>query len=252
MTQRIHKVIAAAGLASLRKAEAMIREGRVDVNGAPAVIGQRIDPDRDRIEVDGVVLPVTPGLEYHLVNKPPGIVSTAADTHGRATVVDLVGAAVRLWPVGRLDADSEGLIIVTNDGTLTHRLTHPRFAVPKTYVALVEGEPGAATIKALVGGVELEDGLATARTARIVDRRPGKTLLEIVMTEGRNREVRRMCDAVGHPVQRLVRTAIGELRDPELRPGTVRRMTIEEVRSLYEAAGAAWQDDDPAPGAEPP
>lgn len=252
MTERIHKVVAGSGLTSLRKAEDLIRAGRVEVNGIPAVIGQRIDPTQDRIQVDGIVLPVAPGLEHHLVNKPLGVVSTTSDTHGRTTVVDLVDSNVRLWPVGRLDADSEGLIIVTNDGTLTHRLTHPRFGVRKTYTVLVTGEPDDATIGALLRGVELDDGPARAAAARIVDQRPGKALLEVVMTEGRNREVRRMCDAVGYPVQRLVRTAIGGLRDPSLRPGTVRRLGIEEVRSLYESAGAAWQDDDPDSSSEPP
>lgn len=251
MTQRIHKVMAASGIGSLRRAERMIREGRVTVNGEEAVIGQRIDPRRDRVEVDGVVLPTMPGLVHHLVNKPVGVVSTAADTHGRPTVVDLVEGDERVWPVGRLDTDSEGLIVVTNDGTLTHRLTHPRFVVPKTYVALVEGEVTAETIARLTEGVDLDDGPARASSAKIVDRRPGKTLIEVVMTEGRNREVRRMCDTVGHSVRRLVRTAIAGLRDTQLKPGASRHLTIDEVRSLYEAAGATWQDDDPDPDSPP-
>lgn len=251
MTQRIHKLMAASGLASLRNSERMIRQGRVSVNGEEAVIGQRVDPMLDRIEVDGVVLPVTPGMEHHLVNKPAGVVATAADTHGRTTVLDLVQTEARLWPVGRLDADSEGLMVVTNDGTLTHRLTHPRFQVEKTYVVLVACEVGSDALDRLTGGVELDDGAARAKTARIVDRRPGKTLIEIVMTEGRNREVRRMCDAIGCPVERLVRSAIGGLRDARLRPGSSRALTIEEIRSLYEAAGATWQDDDPDPMSEP-
>jgi len=247
VTQRIHKAIAASGLASLRNAERMIREGRVAVNGEDAVIGQRIDPVQDRVEVDGVVLPVAPGLSYYLLNKPRDVVSTAADTHGRKTVVDLVAAPSRVWPVGRLDADSEGLIILTNDGTLTHRLTHPRFDVEKTYTVLVLADVAPEDVARLTAGVELDDGLAVARSARLVDQRPGKTLVEVVMMEGRNREVRRMFATLGYDVERLVRTAIGGLRDQQLRPGTARLLTIEEVRGLYEVAGAAWQDDDPTP-----
>lgn len=239
--------MAASGLASLRNSERMIREGRVTVNGEEAVIGQRIDPSHDRIEVDGIVLPVAPGLEYHLLNKPADVVSTAADTHGRSTVVDLLDTQARVWPVGRLDTDSEGLILLTNDGTLTHRLTHPRFEAEKTYVVMVDGEVRQDQLARLLEGVELEDGPAKARAVRIIDQRPGKTLLEVVMTEGRNREVRRMCDAIGHRVDRLVRSAIAGLRDPRLRPGTARSLTIAEVRSLYEATGSAWQDDDPDP-----
>lgn len=215
----------------------MIAEGRVTVDGAPAMIGQQVDPETAAIEIDGIPLPVAPDLTYYLAYKPPGVVSTAIDPHGRPTVVELVDDPARVVPVGRLDADSEGLIVLTNDGELTLRLTHPRFGVHKTYVALVAGAVGDDVLRDLAGGVVLDDGPAAAVSARLVDRAEGSSLVEVVMGEGRNRIVRRMFDAVGHPVQRLVRTAIGPLRDQDLAPGASRALTIEEVRLLY-AAGA--------------
>ncbi len=242
MTARIHKVIAHAGYASRRHAEELVAAGRVLVDGKPARVGQKIDPATAHVEIDGVPLPVRPGLRYELVFKLPGVVSTAEDPQGRPTVVDLVGAEERLYPVGRLDRDSEGLMILTNDGDLTLRLTHPRYGVAKTYQALVTGAVTSATVRRLLSGVELEDGLAAASSAQIVDRRPDRTLLEVVMTEGRNREVRRMCQAVGHPVERLVRIKIGPLRDPTLRPGEHRPLTLQEVRALYAAAAEPWED----------
>jgi pseudouridine synthase len=172
---------------------------------------------------------------YVLLYKPVGVISTAEDPQGRPTVVDLVDAGTRVYPVGRLDADSEGLLILTNDGDLTERLTHPRYGVTKTYLALVEGHPGRAALRRLTDGIELEDGPARAVSARAIDRSGGESLIEIVMTEGRNREVRRMLDAVGHTVLRLVRTAIDGLVDRELAPGDHRPLTLEEVRRLYGA-----------------
>jgi pseudouridine synthase len=163
------------------------------------------------------------------------VLSTVNDPQGRPTVVDLVDDKARVFPVGRLDADSEGLIILTNDGDLTLHLTHPRYGVHKTYVALVEGIVDGASIEALTEGVILDDGPAVAVSARIVDRSDTTSMVEVVMGEGRNRIVRRMLAAVGHPVQRLIRTAIGSLRDPSLKPGTSRPLTIEEIRSLYGA-----------------
>lgn len=242
MTERIHKVIARSGFVSLRRAEQLIRSGRVTVDGNRATIGQRVDPDRVEIAVDGVTLPVRADLEYYVVYKPVGVVSTAADTHGRTTVVDLVPDAGRVYPVGRLDADSEGLLILTNDGELTNRLTHPRYGVEKTYTVLAYGNVTEAALRRLTSGVDLDDGPATALRASLVDRRPDRTLVEVVMGEGRKREVRRMFDAIGHPVRRLVRTAIGPLRDSRLAPGDARRLTIEEVRSLYATASPAWED----------
>jgi 23S rRNA pseudouridine2605 synthase len=186
-----------------------------------------------------VPLPVLPGLVHYLLNKPTGVVSTAEDTHGRPTVVSLVPSDPRVFPVGRLDMDSEGLLILTNDGRLTHRLTHPSFGVPKEYLVEVEGEPSAGDVRRLRDGIDLDDGpTAPARVAVVAP-----TLLRIVIHEGRNRQVRRMCEAVGHPVLRLVRTRIGPLTDPTLAPGSWRPLTIDEVRAL---AAAAIPADDPA------
>lgn len=234
---RLQKAMSAAGLMSRRKAEELIAAGRVAVSGRVAVLGDRVDPESERVEVDGVPIPVAPGLVTYLLNKPAGVVSTAADPHGRQTVVDLVPPEPRVWPVGRLDADSEGLLLVSNDGELTHRVTHPSFGITKTYLALLEGSLGAAAVRRLVEGVELDDGPARAVSARVVDRSGSRTLVELVMEEGRNREVRRMAEAVGHPVVRLVRTAIGPLHDPRLKPGGWRRLDPAEVAALYRAAG---------------
>ncbi|HSJ27930.1 MAG TPA: pseudouridine synthase, partial [Acidimicrobiia bacterium] len=162
-----------------------------------------------------------------------GVVSTADDPQGRPTVVDLVPTEPRVWPVGRLDADSEGLILVSNDGDLTHHVTHPSNRVTKTYVVQVSGNPGKAALRRLVEGVELDDGPAQAVSARRLEMSGGRALLELVMSEGRNREVRRMCDAVGHPVLRLARSAIGPISDPSLQPGTWRLLTPHEVAALY-------------------
>ena len=211
------------------------------MDGAPAHIGQKIDPSVSRIAIDGVPLPVDPGLVYYLLYKPLGVVSTADDPQGRTTVIELVPTDTRVFPVGRLDADSEGLLVLTNDGDLTLRLTHPRFGVHKTYVVLVEGVVRDADIRRIVAGVELDDGPAAAVAARVRDRRADESLVEVTMNEGRKREVRRMMQFVGHPVIRLVRTGIGPLRDTTLRPGDWRALNVGEVRALY-AAGREVPD----------
>lgn len=218
-------------------AEEWIAAGRVTIDGAPARLGQKADPATTRIEVDGVPLPLNPDLVYVLAYKPVGTVSTASDPQGRPTVVEMAGEEARVFPVGRLDADSEGLILLTNDGELTERLTHPRYGVPKTYVTEVTGVVTAPGLRRLTAGVDLDDGPALALSARIVGSTPERSLVEVVMGEGRNREVRRMLDAIGHPVLRLVRTAIGPLRDGALKSGSTRRLTPHEVRALYEASG---------------
>ena len=206
------------------------------VDGMPAHLGQKVDPEVALVEVDGVPLPIKPDLVYALLYKPVGVVSTAADTHGRQTVTDLVDLGTRVYPVGRLDVDSEGLLLLTNDGSLTERLTHPRFGVPKTYLVHASGAVGMKAAARLSEGVELDDGPARAQSVRVVGRAPAATLVEVVMVEGRNREVRRMFDVIGHPVIRLVREAIGPLRDRTLAPGEWRRLSLGEVRSLYAAA----------------
>ncbi len=235
--ERLQKVLARTGLGSRRVCEDLISAGRITVNGELPVLGRRVDVDVDLIELDGVPVPVRPGLVHYLVNKPPGVVSTAEDTHDRPTVVSLVPDEPRVYPVGRLDMDSEGLIIVTNDGELTHRLTHPSYGVPKEYLVQVEGAPSPGAIRELREGIELEDGLTAPAKVAVV----APTLLRIVIHEGRNRQIRRMCDFIGHPVVRLVRTRIGPVADPSLTPGSYRPLSFDEVRALAAAA-------EPTPG----
>lgn len=236
---RLQKVLARAGLASRRVCEDLIAEGRVTVNGEVADLGRRVDPTTDVIEVDGGLVPIAPGLVHYLLNKPAGVVTTVADTHRRPTVVDLVPAEPRVFPVGRLDADTEGLLLVTNDGELTHRLTHPSFGVEKEYLASVEGDPSPAALRRLREGVELEDGMtAPAKAVRV-----STGLIRLTIHEGRNRQVRRMCEAVGHPVTRLVRSRIGSLADRNLKPGRWRELTPDEVRAL--AASVAGSPERP-------
>lgn len=230
---RLQKAISAAGLMSRRAAEDLIRAGRITVDGRVAVLGDRCDPEVSVVRVDGDRIPVAPGRVTYLLSKPVGVVSTADDPQGRTTVIDLVPDEPRVWPVGRLDADSEGLILVSNDGDLTHHVTHPSNGVTKTYLAEVEGNPGKRVMRALQEGVELSDGPAKALAARRIDVVGGRALIELVMGEGRNREVRRMCATVGHPVTRLVRTAIGPISDRSLAPGTWRELTPSEVAALY-------------------
>ena len=235
--ERLQKVLARTGVGSRRVCEDLIADGRITVNGEVPVLGRRVDAEVDLIELDGVPVPVRPGLVHYLVNKPLGVVSTAEDTHDRPTVVSLVPPEPRVYPVGRLDMDSEGLIIVTNDGELTHRLTHPSFGVPKEYLVHVEGEPTPGEVRHLRGGVLLEDGMTAPARVSVV----APSLLRMIIHEGRNRQIRRMCEEVGHPVLRLVRTRIGPLADPSLTPGSYRPLTFDEVRGL--AAAAVPADD---------
>jgi 23S rRNA pseudouridine2605 synthase len=242
--ERLQKVLARIGFGSRRVCENLIAEGRVTVNGEEAELGRRVDPEHDRVEVDGVPVPVRPGLVYYLLNKPPGVVTTAKDPQGRPTVVDLVPAEPRIFPVGRLDFETEGLLLLTNDGDLAHGVTHPSMGVPKTYLAEVEGVPNKAALRALRQGVDLDDGRTSPAKVRIAQSGPGGAALEIEIHEGKNRQVRRMCEAVGHPVRRLVRTRIGPIVDHRLRPGQWRTVELEEVRSLYAACGRPGDDRD--------
>jgi 23S rRNA pseudouridine2605 synthase len=229
--ERLQKLLAAAGFGSRRVCEDLIAEGRVTVDGQVAVLGRRVDPVSAHVEVDGVAVSVRPGLVYYLLNKPPGVVSTADDPHGRPTVVGLVPGEPRVYPVGRLDLDTEGLLLLTNDGDLTHRLTHPSFGVEKEYLAHVRGHPGRNALRHLRDGVDLDDGpTAPARVSLLAP-----DLVRLVIHEGRNRQVRRMCEAVGHPVTRLVRTRIGPVTDHTLPPGAWRHLRQDEVRGLEEA-----------------
>ena len=233
--ERLQKVLARAGFGSRRVCEDLIDDGRVTIDGTVAVLGARVRVEDQEVAVDGTPIGVAPGLVHYLLNKPAGVVTTASDTHGRPTVLDTVPAEPRVHPVGRLDMDTEGLLLLTNDGVLTHRLTHPSFGVEKEYVAEVEGRPGRGTLRRLREGVELDDGMTAP--AKVSELQPG--VLRLTIHEGRNRQVRRMCEAVGHPVVRLVRTRIGPLRDPQLAPGEWRVLTQDEVRALERAAGPA-------------
>jgi len=220
------------GVGSRRACEELIVAGRVLVNGERAVLGQRVDVERDRVTLDGAPLAVAPDLVHYLLHKPAGVVTTADDPEGRPTVTGLVPSEPRVFPVGRLDADSEGLLVLTNDGELTHRLTHPSFGVDKEYLVETDGVPSAGALRRLRQGVELDDGVTAPAKVGVVA--PG--VLRIVVHEGRNRQVRRMCEAVGHPVRRLVRTRIGPVSDARLRAGQWRPLTAAEVRALARTA----------------
>jgi 23S rRNA pseudouridine2605 synthase len=234
-SDRLQKILARAGLGSRRASEGLIAAGRVRVNGELARLGDRADPETDRIEVDGAVVGVRAGLVHYLLNKPAGVVTTASDPQGRPTVVGLVPAEPRVFPVGRLDADTEGLLLLTNDGELAHRLTHPSFGVEKEYLAEVEGRPTRGVLRRLREGVDLDDGRTAPARASVV----GDRLLRITIHEGRNRQVRRMCDAVGLPVRRLVRVRVGPITDRRLAPGEWRPLEQEEVRALERAAAGS-------------
>jgi 23S rRNA pseudouridine2605 synthase len=236
--ERLQKALARAGVGSRRAVEELIVAGRVRVNGAPAVLGRRVDVHKDKVEVDGSLVPLDPELVYYLLNKPEGVVSTAADPEGRETVVDLVDASVRVWPVGRLDVASEGALVLTNDGELTLRLTHPRYEVPKSYLVEVAGAMGGRARRQLARGVALDDGTTRPASFEVVDTGARGSVVEITISEGRNKQVRRMMEAVGHPVRRLVRTSIGPLKLGRLKPGTARRLSPAEVRALYAATGS--------------
>ncbi|HEY1444544.1 MAG TPA: pseudouridine synthase [Acidimicrobiales bacterium] len=229
----MQKVLARAGLGSRRACEELIAAGRVTVDGEVALLGQRIDVATARVEIDGNLIPVAPDLVYYLLNKPDGVVTTADDPQGRQTVVALVPTEPRVFPVGRLDRDTEGLLILTNDGALAQLLTHPSHGVAKEYVAEVAGgTPSPGALRALRQGVELDDGPTAPAEVGVL----AEGVLRLVIHEGRNRQVRRMCDAIGHPVQRLVRTRIGPVRDTKLAPGHWRALSADEVRALAASA----------------
>ncbi len=237
--QRLQKVLARIGLGSRRVCEDLIAEGRVTVNGEVAELGRRVDPEADEIAVDGAVMStVVDGVTY-LLNKPAGVVTTAADTHGRPIVTELVPDDPRVFPVGRLDLETEGLLLLTNDGDLAHRLTHPSFGVEKEYLAEVRGRPSRAAVRRLREGVELDDGLTAPAKASV----PGDGLVRITIHEGRNRQVRRMMEAIGHPLERLVRVRIGPLSDHSLKAGTWREVTQAELLDLQRAVRRTGDDE---------
>jgi 23S rRNA pseudouridine2605 synthase len=234
---RLQKVLAQAGVASRRAAEELIAEGRVSVNGKVVnEFGRRVDPDTAVIHVDGVRVVVRADLVYFAFNKPRGVHSTMSDDRGRPCVGDYVrDRRERLFHVGRLDAETEGLLLLTNDGDLAHRLMHPSFVVAKTYLAEVNGPIPRTIGRQLRDGVELDDGPARADAFRVVDTTGGKALVEVVLHEGRNHIVRRMLAEVGHPVRKLVRTQIGDVRLGSQRTGTLRGLNRPEIGSLFAA-----------------
>jgi 23S rRNA pseudouridine2605 synthase len=237
---RLQKVLAAAGIASRRASEVLISEGRVEVNSEVVLEqGRRVDPEHDVIRVDGSRIPPPRRHRYLALNKPRGVVATMNDPEGRRTVADLIAqnSSERLFYVGRLDTDTEGLLILTNDGDLAHRLAHPSFQVPKTYIAEVNGAVGEQTLRRLRRGISLEDGPVQPTSVKIVSTAGDKTLLKITIQEGRNRIVRRTMEAVGHPVRRLSRIGIGPVRLGNLKVGEYRDLTREELGGLLDLTG---------------
>ena len=226
--ERLQKVLARAGIGSRRVCEKLIVEQRVTVDGEFAELGKKVDPETSQVEVDGLKIGIRQDLVYYLLNKPVGVITTSKDPQERSTVVDLVPTHPRVFPVGRLDADTEGLILLTNDGDLTHYLTHPSFGIEKEYLVQVEVKPSRNAIRELRQGVELDDGITAPAKVSLVDEK----LLKIVIHEGRNRQIRRMCEAVGHPVKRLIRSRIGPIVDRSLRPGSFRELTNQELKSM--------------------
>lgn len=243
---RLQKLIADAGVASRRAAERLILERRVRVNGKMVVeLGTRVDPDQDEVMVNGrIIEPVARPHTYLAINKPAGVVTTARDPQGRPTVLNLVRSEARLYPAGRLDADSEGLLLLTDDGELTFRLTQARYQVEKEYHALVRCGPREIPVRKLQEGIQLEDGIARAVRASVLQQVAAGTWVRVVLHEGRNREVRRLLVAVGCPVIRLRRVRVGPLEIGTLRPGEYRPLRHHELEALREATGL----DDSAPG----
>ena len=236
---RLQKVLAAAGLGSRRHCEELIAEGRVEVDGETVRrYGARVDPQHQVIRVDGLRIPSRQDLVYLALNKPAGVLTTMSDDRGRRTVGDLLGdRQERLYHVGRLDYDTEGLMLLTNDGELAHRLAHPSYEVAKTYLADVPGPVPRDLGRRLATGVELDDGVAVADRFRVLDQAGARALVEVTLHEGRKHIVRRMLAEVGHPVTRLVRTTVGPVKLGNLRPGATRDLTTKEIGELYAAVG---------------
>ena len=235
---RLQKLLAQSGIASRRKCEELMLAGEVEVDGEVVTrLGTKVDPTTAVIRVSGKRLPPVSSHVYLVLNKPRGVVSTMSDPEGRPTLTDYVAdRPERLFHVGRLDTDTEGLILLTNDGDFAQRLAHPSYEVEKTYVAEVAGRVDKAVIRTLLGGVTLEDGPVEVRRARVVSSTADRGIVELVIHEGRNRIVRRLLDHVGHPVKRLTRTAIGPVRIGTLKAGSIRELTSDEVGSLLDSA----------------
>jgi len=236
---RLQKVLAAAGVGSRRHCEELIGAGRVEVDGQVVRrFGARVDPEHQIIRVDGKRIPARQDVVYLAFNKPRGVLTAMSDDRGRKTIVDFLGMrAERLFHVGRLDYDTEGLMLLTNDGELAHRLAHPSYEVAKTYWAEVPGPVPRDLGRRLQAGVELEDGVAVADKFRVLEQSGGRAMVEITLHEGRKHIVRRMLAEVGHPVSRLLRTTVGPIRLGALRPGATRDLTTKEIGELYAAVG---------------
>lgn len=234
VSEKLQKVLARRGFGSRRTCEEMIEEGRVEVNGSVAIVGTRVNVESDKVKVDGEIVGIQPDLVYYLLNKPSGYICTVTDPQGRPTIIDLVPHDVRVFPVGRLDFSSEGLIIMTNDGDLTYLIAHPSHGVEKEYLVQLDRDISNRSIAKLRNGIELDDGLtAPAKVSRLAP-----SLVRITIHEGRNRQIRRMCEALGFRVVRLVRTRIGPIRDTRLGQGQWRNLYPEEIISLRnEASG---------------
>lgn len=235
--ERLQLTLARVGYGSRRSVEDLIRQGRVRIGGRVAVLGDRVDPASDRITVDGALIPANPELRYFAFNKPRGVTTTLRDPHAERPLTEFLPPGPRVFPVGRLDRDSEGLLLLMNDGELGRRLQHARFGVEKEYLVEVEGALTPAALRRLTQGVELEDGMARALKVHGLSRTGGRSSVFVVLGEGRKRQVRRMLDAVGFPVRRLVRVRIGPIRLARLAPGQVRPLETREVAELYTVTG---------------
>ncbi|HMK42513.1 MAG TPA: pseudouridine synthase [Dissulfurispiraceae bacterium] len=233
MLERIQKIIAQAGIASRRAAEDLIREGRVTVNGRPAVIGMKADPLQDHVKVDGKLITGRQPKVYYLFYKPRGVVTSMADPEGRPTVLDFFsGMGLRIYPVGRLDYDSEGILLVTNDGDFANAILHPAGEVVKTYAAKVRGDITDEQLERLRKGLRLEDGMTAPAKVRRIKAAESNSWVQIAIHEGRNRQVRRMFEKVGHPVLRLKRISVGDFSVGRLKPGEYRELSPAEVKSV--------------------
>jgi 23S rRNA pseudouridine2605 synthase len=246
VSERLQKVLAAAGLGSRRACEELIRAGRVTVDGEVAALGTSVEPGREDVRVDGRPIEAEPP-EYWLLNKPVGVVSTSADTHGRPTVVQLIPSALRVFPVGRLDQETSGVLLLTNDGVLANRLLHPRHGVEKEYLVRIAGEPTASDVRRLREGIRLDEGLTSPAQVTVRGRRAGLTDLSVVIHQGWKRQVRHMFEAVGCRVLSLHRVRFDGLTDVGLEPGESRLLTADEVDVLRVAAGLDRLQDKPQP-----
>ena len=240
MEERLQKILSRAGVSSRRAAEKMIAEGRISVNGTVVVEpGTKAEPGKDEIRLDGRLISLETDRIYLMLHKPKGYVTTLSDPQGRPIVTDLLnGVATRVYPVGRLDYDSEGLLILTNDGDFAQRLQHPRYGIPKTYRVKVEGHLPKGELKALENGIDLPDGRFAPSEVRLEKTNPGSTWLAITMSDGRNRVIRRAFDSLGHSVARLIRVAIADVTLAALREGAWRLLTPREVERLLALAGS--------------